>query len=49
MPFIHFIEILLHNYVLAPSSSERLVNVIILSDSLKYISIELAMRSCWKK
>jgi hypothetical protein len=40
MPFIHFIEILLQNHALAPSLGAFVVRVIILTDSLKCISID---------
>jgi hypothetical protein len=44
MPFIHFIEILLQDHVLAPSLGESSVRMIILTDSLKCISSEIARR-----
>ena len=46
MPFIHFIEILLQDHVLAPSLGEASMRVIILTDFLKCISIEIAIRMC---
>jgi hypothetical protein len=40
VPFIHFIEILLQDHVLAPSSGESSLRVIILTGSPNCISIK---------